>query len=116
MSPMRNAAEKVRQKHEGDLIKFISDVEKRRQCLENGRLLYVAATRAIRKLFLFAAIKPSMKGEVKAATATMLGELWPAIRAEQAPLILLAAGEREEEAHRISTTPCLPQVYRRLTC
>jgi len=114
MSPMRNAAEKVRQKHEGDLIKFISGVEKRRQCLENGRLLYVAATRAIRKLFLFAAIKPSMKGEVKAASATMLGELWPAIRTEQTPLILLAAGEREEEAHRNSTTPCLPQVYRRL--
>jgi ATP-dependent helicase/nuclease subunit A len=116
MSPMRNAADKERQKREGDLIQFIADVEKRRQRLENGRLLYVAATRAIRSLYLFAAVKPGKSGDIKAAAGTLLGELWPAIEAEQAPLISLAAGEPEaaqaEEASEIA--PCLPQKYRRL--
>jgi ATP-dependent helicase/nuclease subunit A len=116
MSPMRNAADRERHKHEGDLIQFISDVEKRRQRLENGRLLYVAATRAIRNLYLFAAVKPGKNSEVKATAGTLLGELWPAIQAEQAPLICCAAGELEEaqaeQANEI--TPCLPQEYRRL--
>jgi ATP-dependent exoDNAse (exonuclease V) beta subunit len=116
MSPMRNVADRERQKHQGDLIQFISDVEKRRQGLENGRLLYVAATRAIRNLYLFAAVKPRKSGEVKATAGTLLGELWPAIQAEQAPLICFAAGELEEaQAEEDSdTTPCLPQEYRRL--
>ena len=116
MSPMRNAADKERQKDQGDLIQFISDVEKRRQRLENGRLLYVAATRAIRNLYLFAAIKPRTNGDVEATGGTLLGELWPAIQAEQAPLICIAAGELEEiQAEEASEAmPGLPQEYRRL--
>ena len=124
MSPMRNAADRERQKTQGDLIQFISDVEKRRQRLETGRLLYVATTRAISSLHLFAAVKPQKNGSVKAAAGTLLGELWPAIEVEQTPLINLAAGEGEqagaietgeEEVRRTSNTPSLPQHYRRLT-
>ena len=123
MSPMRTAQDKERQKNQGDLIQFIADVEKRRQRLENGRLLYVAATRAIRHLYLFAAVPPRKNGEVNATTGTLLGELWPAIQAEQAPLVSFAAGKLDEAqaeeasgtgAHRNSTSPCLPQIYRRL--
>jgi len=85
MSPMRNAQEKERQKHEGDLIQFIADVEARRQSLENGRLLYVAATRAKNSLHLFGAIEPTKKGEFNVKSGTLLAELWPAIRREHLP-------------------------------
>ncbi len=117
MSPMRSAEEKERRKKEADLIEFISDVEKSRQRLENGRLLYVAATRAVRNLHLFAAVKPTSKGEVKAAAGTLLGELWPAIREEQAPSVAEAAAELEAAktgaAHEDEYEP-VPQIYRRL--
>jgi len=122
MSPMRNSAEKEQQKKSGDLIQFISGVEKQRQGLEGGRLLYVAATRAIHSLYLFAAIKPTANGDIKASTRSLLGGLWPAIEAEQAPLISSAADslpipdEQEGSAEQDSETAGLnlPQVYRRL--
>jgi ATP-dependent exoDNAse (exonuclease V) beta subunit len=123
MSPMRNAQDRERQKKEGDLIQFISGVEKRRQKLENGRLLYVATTRAISGLHLFAAVKPGKDGDIKAGAGTLLAELWPAIRDEQTPLIGLTARDPDEhstpaardgEAGQRSTGPNLPQQYRRL--
>jgi ATP-dependent exoDNAse (exonuclease V) beta subunit len=91
MSPMRNHADKEKQKKSGDLIEFISRIEKQRQSLEDGRLLYVATTRAKHSLYLFAAIKPTVKEEIKATSGTLMGELWPAIQAEQTPLIRQAA-------------------------
>ena len=119
MSPMRNSAEKEQQKKSGDLIQFISGVEKQRQGLEGGRLLYVAATRAVHSLYLLAAIKPTAKGDIKASSRSLLGGLWPAIEAEQTPLISNAAEtmpaleEREGEPEKAGLN--LPQVYRRLT-
>jgi len=122
MSPMRNSEEKELQKKSGDLIQFISSVEKRRQALEDGRLLYVAVTRAIRNLHLFAAVKPTARGEIRAAKGTLLGSLWPAVAAEQTPLIEAAAqaladtgepaDEDEQEPDRAGIG--LPQFYRRL--
>ena len=122
ISPMRNAQEKERQKHEGDLIKFIADVEKRRQSLENGRLLYVAATRAKHSLYLLGAIEPTNKGEINPKNGTLLAELWPAIKQEQIPALEATLSEsnaygesgpaespREKDPH---SQPALP--YRRL--
>jgi ATP-dependent exoDNAse (exonuclease V) beta subunit len=118
MSPMRNHADKEKQKKSGDLIEFIARIEKQRQSLEDGRLLYVATTRAKHSLYLFAAIKPTANVEIKAGSATLLGGLWPAIQAEQTPLIrqaaesIAAAGgdETDEDAPDVS----LPLDYRRL--
>lgn len=120
MSPMRNAHEKERQKHEGDLIQFIADVEKRRQGLENGRLLYVAATRAKHSLFLLGAIEPTSKGEINPVNGTLLAELWPAIKEDQALRLEAALCESKEPdqsepadtANDPSSQPALP--YRRL--
>jgi len=118
MSPMRNAADRERQKHSGDLIQFISSAEKRRQSLEDGRLLYVASTRAMRSLHLFAAVKPGSNGDIKPAPGTLLTELWPALQTEQAPLIQRAAEgiqqAGEELAGGDSSALSLPQEYRRL--
>jgi ATP-dependent exoDNAse (exonuclease V) beta subunit len=121
MSPMRNTGEKLRQKSEGDLVQFISDVENRRQSLENGRLLYVATTRAIHSLHLFAAVTPAKDGVIKPGSGTLLRELWPAIQAEQAPRILTAApglqdsSEIDEDGDPVSDTATFPQEYRRLS-
>jgi ATP-dependent exoDNAse (exonuclease V) beta subunit len=118
MSPMRNTEEKEKQKKSGDLIKFITNIEKQRQRLEDGRLLYVATTRAVHSLYLFAAIKPSAKDEIKAKTISLLNGLWPAIQDEQTPLIRKAAEDLptiEQDDTREEPAPRLPQDYRRLT-
>lgn len=122
MSPMRNSKEKELQKKEGDLIQFISTVEKERRQLEDGRLLYVAATRAVSKLHLFASIKPNAKDEINANTSSLLGGLWPAIKDVQTPLVMqaaedLQANEQQEPADKEpqdAATMELPQQYRRL--
>jgi ATP-dependent exoDNAse (exonuclease V) beta subunit len=119
MSPMRNSAEKKQQKKSGDLIQFISGIEKQRQWLENGRLLYVAATRSIRRLHMFGAIKPGAKGDIKANANSLLGVLWPAIQAEQTPLVAAAAEQLQTAVNGENEEPStgeagLPQIYRRL--
>ncbi|NOR20692.1 MAG: AAA family ATPase, partial [Xanthomonadales bacterium] len=132
MSPMRNTAEKKIHKKSGDLIQYITSIEKQRKSLEDGRLLYVAATRAVHSLHLFAAIKPRKDDIVKPASGSLLGGLWPAIEDEQTPLVLEAANglqaedekedelgneddvdEREQAEEEIAGRN-LPQVYRRL--
>ncbi len=118
MSPMRNNEEKEKQKKAGDLIKFITIVEKQRQSLEDGRLLYVAATRARQKLHLFAAIKPDAKDNIKPDPSSLMANLWPAIREQQTPLILRAAGDlpaTDGDKETGSTAVALPQVYTRLS-
>ena len=119
MSPMRNNADKKLQKSQGDLIAFISGVEKKRKALEDGRLLYVAATRAIRGLHLFGAIKPGSGGQINPQATSLLACLWPAIELEQSPRL-------QEEAERLLDQESitddndegsglnLPQIFRRL--
>ncbi len=119
MSPMRNHADQEQYKKSGDLIEFIANIEKRRQSLEDGRLLYVAATRAIRSLYLFAAIKPNSANEIKANSKSLLGCLWAAIQSEQTPLIRQAAENlpalTEDAALRGMPVLNLPQQFRRLS-
>jgi len=120
MSPMRNAEDKARQKSEGDLIQFIAEVENRRQQLENGRLLYVATTRAIHSLYLFGAVTSRKTGDIKPANGTLLSELWPAIQAEHTRELLADRDESVEittgmeSGDQTPSTPCYPQLYRRL--
>jgi len=113
MSPMRSTEEK--QNRSGDLIKFIAAIEKQRQSLEDGRLLYVAATRAMYKLHLFAAIKPDAHDTIKPDAASMMANLWPAIQEQQAPLILQAADARDDDRAVEPRKTALPQVYTRFS-
>ena len=113
MCPMRDQHEKEKQKQSGDLIQYISRIEGRRQALENGRLLYVAATRAKHSLHLLAAVEPDRHGNVKAKNGTLLGELWPSVFEEQTPLVL-ADAEDLEESQTSEDSDDLPQDYRRL--
>jgi ATP-dependent helicase/nuclease subunit A len=119
MSPMRNSADKIKQKKSGDLIEFISNIEKQRKGLEDGRLLYVAATRAIHSLYLFAAINPGSSDEIKPDSNSLLGCLWTAIQTEQLPLIRQAAEILQASigVEKTQETPGfnLPQEYRHLS-
>ena len=113
MCPMRDQREKERQKRSGDLIQYISSVEGRRASMENGRLLYVAATRARYDLHLLAAVEPGTKNVIKATAGTLLGELWPAVCDEQVPVIEADAAQLPEPPEPVEALE-LPQVLRRL--
>ena len=92
-------------------------MERERQKLENGRLLYVAATRARHSLHLLGAIKPNKDGEFNPGTMTLLGELWPAIQEDQERQLgerLAAMEEAASEEFVDKKNEVLPQVYRRL--
>ncbi|MGD9264785.1 MAG: UvrD-helicase domain-containing protein, partial [Lysobacterales bacterium] len=115
MSPMRNTKEKEQQKTSGDLIKYISTIEKQRQSLEDARLLYVAATRARKKLHLLAAIRPDARDNIKPDAASMMARLWPAVREQQETLILQAASERVDNSDAEPTATALPQVFTRFS-
>ena len=58
---------------------YLQDLESIRTLNESRRLLYVAATRTIRKLHLIATIQPSQEGAVKPVKKSFLELLWPQI-------------------------------------
>lgn len=72
---------------------YLQDLESTRTLNESARLLYVAATRTIRKLHLIATIKPSQDGEVKAVKKSFLELFWPKIGGE-----FLRAAEHQQLA------------------
>ena len=105
-------------KKSGDLIEFIANIEKQRQALEDVRLLYVATTRAVHSLYLFAAIEPNSADEIKPKSRSLLNGLWPAIQSEQTPLVRQAAENLQvltgDAALEELPVPALPREYRRL--
>ncbi|MGI9286897.1 MAG: 3'-5' exonuclease, partial [Pseudomonadales bacterium] len=64
------------------LYSYIRFLKRRQQELESARLLYVACTRAAKRLYLFSGVKEQVKtGELLPAGGTGLARLiWPAIR------------------------------------
>jgi ATP-dependent exoDNAse (exonuclease V) beta subunit len=64
---------------ESDLNVFIKDLIRQRDTHERCRLMYVAATRARRTLWLSAAPSVSADGTVKPDRRSMLAILWPAL-------------------------------------
>ena len=60
---------------------FIAHLEQRKQRYEEGRLLYVAATRARKQLHLIGIVQQEETGEVPAPSdKTPLGQLWPVVK------------------------------------
>ena len=59
---------------------FISRLEKQKQRHEEGRLLYVAATRARKQLHFIGSVKTNDNGKLaKPSDNTLLAQLWPAV-------------------------------------
>jgi len=96
---------------------YLQGLENERSANETARVLYVAATRAVRKLHLVAAIKLSSKDEVKPPNGTFLELLWDNVGGE-----FMRAGERllasepllaEESTFTTSDEPeFIPQLIR----
>jgi ATP-dependent helicase/nuclease subunit A len=63
------------------LYKYLQEIEKRKSRLERVRQLYVAATRARKRLHLLGCAKLNRDGEP--GSNTMLADLWPALTKEE---------------------------------
>lgn len=61
---------------------WLGRLERRREANEAARVLYVGATRAIRRLHWVAAVELNAKGEAKPQAGSLLELLWPAVRGE----------------------------------
>ena len=61
---------------------YLQDLENTRNVNESARLLYVAATRTVRKLHLIATVKPSKEGNVTPIKKSFLDLLWPQLGGE----------------------------------
>jgi ATP-dependent helicase/nuclease subunit A len=68
-------------REEGDLNRHLRDLIRQRDTHERCRLMYVAATRARRTLWLSAAPAPAPDGAVKPDRRSALALLWPALAA-----------------------------------
>lgn len=76
---------------------FIRQLEADRQLYEDGRLLYVAATRARRRLHLLGATALDDDGVVRPPpVSSLLARLWPAVEAD----FVRAAAQQERPAER----------------
>lgn len=66
--------------------RYLQEIEKRKGRHERVRQLYVAATRAKRRLHLLAHAKVNAAGEWKPAGRSMLSDLWPALTSTEREL------------------------------
>ena len=69
----------VERQDESDLDAYLKDLLRQRDSHERARLLYVAATRARRTLWLSAAPAVSAEGVVKPDRRSLLAALWPVL-------------------------------------
>lgn len=77
IAPLRETGEK------NDLIyDYIKYQGKKKSYFENGRLLYVATTRAKSKLHLLFSVEANKKNEFKPQANSLLQQLWPAIETQ----------------------------------
>ena len=59
------------------IYQLISHLEREKQDLETGRLLYVATTRAVSRLYLLGHADENSRGELKPRSGSLLEKLWP---------------------------------------
>ena len=100
---------------------FLKRLMARRSANEQTRLLYVAATRAKKTLYLSAAPKAKRDGTVLPRSGTLLASLWPALgsafvasaaargRGGEAAVHALASDEVNSEARGATLADALPQ-------
>lgn len=80
---------------EDPVYRLISQLEKEKGRCEDGRLLYVAATRARNHLHLFGHARLDKKGDLKPNSDTLLEKLWPVVADE---FCRSAQAQAEEES------------------
>jgi ATP-dependent exoDNAse (exonuclease V) beta subunit len=80
------------------IYRLIGQLEKQKQDLETARLLYVAATRAKKRLHLLGHAVENSKGELRPARGSLLETLWPVVEAE---FVASAVPAKEDEVARL---------------
>jgi ATP-dependent helicase/nuclease subunit A len=89
MAPIRSAGQVAE-----PISDYLRELDREKNRLETARLLYVATTRARRRLHLLGHIPFNQKGEAgKAAADSLLEKLWPVV--EPAFAVLTAPSDRE---------------------
>jgi ATP-dependent helicase/nuclease subunit A len=91
------------------LYKYLQEIEKRKNRLERVRQLYVAATRAKKRLHLLGSAKLDKDSEPKPHKGSMLYDLWPALTEEERKRFLPSASQVE-----FAAGTAIPAVLRRL--
>ncbi|GAB3275979.1 UvrD-helicase domain-containing protein [Parahaliea aestuarii] len=88
------AADDHSEKESAGLYNFLASQRKRKRLLENTRLLYVGATRAIRRLTLSACLSEDRKkgGVTDPGAQSLLATIWPAV-ADIASVVEAQAGD-----------------------
>lgn len=64
------------------VYQYLQDLDNTRDLNESARLLYVAATRAVKKLHLIATVKSNKEDEIKPVKKSFLELLWPKVAAD----------------------------------
>ena len=78
LAPIREAGQ-----DEAPVYDFVRRLEQEKQDYEQGRLLYVAATRAKQQLFLLGSVSLNQKGELnRPRSGSLLAQLWPVVETE----------------------------------
>ncbi|MCD6582580.1 MAG: UvrD-helicase domain-containing protein, partial [Desulfuromusa sp.] len=87
------------------IYQLIKQLEDEKDDLETARLLYVATTRAIRRLHLLGHAKENSEGEVSAQKKSLLEKLWPVVH------YTFAAAQPLDETEE---QPFIPPLLKRL--
>lgn len=104
-------------KRQASTYDFLKALEVERFDNETARLLYVAATRSIKKLHLVAVVKRNQKDEIKPAAKSLLSLLWPSVEAQFLAATIIDS--QTEALPRLQDftpqlkrikTPCLPDL------
>ncbi len=86
------------------IYQLIAHLEKEKQDLETGRLLYVATTRAVNRLYLLGHADENSRGELKPRSGSLLEKLWPLMQET------FQTGETKTETSGVELRP--PQLQR----
>jgi ATP-dependent exoDNAse (exonuclease V) beta subunit len=72
----------ARRREESRTSQWIRRLESEMRALETGRLLYVAATRARRRLHLLGHVGQNRDGELQVQRGSLLEQLWPSVQTD----------------------------------
>jgi ATP-dependent helicase/nuclease subunit A len=92
------------------LYEYLQEIEKRKGRLERVRQLYVAATRAKKRLHLLGSARLNKDGKPQPHKGSMLFDLWPALTDEERERFRPRASQAQSATHATpAVLRCLPE-------
>lgn len=98
------------------IYSYLKHEQSTRTILENTRVLYVAATRAVRQLHLFAKIKDDKDNWIKPSKTSLIGCIWPSLNnlIGQPGYQVEMISDTESDNSKYPNSPLTDNYYRRL--